>query len=231
MSCTLSTPRRPPGRAKDTPTVLKGWAVWYKGEEPLGPVQPPDEADEMVRAEAAIYEALGKHHRILDYLGLKVAVLKGAGPKPCAWALRLERAPGGINLRNYLYAHPASPPGPRNQLALAWQFAEGLAYVHARGVAWVDVSTRNVLLFGEWHLKICEFGLSMRYEDHPRRLWAAELRYKPPGPTPRPICATTSKSTSSIARSTPSAPPFMSLPSGGCRTAPSTTCRGRRSSR
>lgn len=73
----------------------------------------------MVRREAAIYEALGKHNRILYYVGLEVAVLKGAGPEPRAWALRLERARPGQNLCAYLYDHPTNPPCERTRLALA----------------------------------------------------------------------------------------------------------------
>jgi len=43
-----------PGYVKDMPMVFKGWTVWYNGGEPLGPVRPPDEADAMVRKEAAV---------------------------------------------------------------------------------------------------------------------------------------------------------------------------------
>lgn len=183
-----------PGNAKDTPTVLKGWAVWYKGEEPLGPVRSPEEADEMVRSEAAIYEILGKHDRILDCLGLEIAVLKDAGPDPMAWALRLERAPVG-GLRKYLYDHPTSPPDERTRLGLARQFAEGLAYMHSRGVVWNDISARNALLFDGWRLKLCDFGTALPYnkdqndddddddeEEEDDGWWGAEARYVAPGP-------------------------------------------------
>ncbi|KAJ0161067.1 hypothetical protein CTA2_6834, partial [Colletotrichum tanaceti] len=158
-----------PGRAQDTSTVLKGWAVWYKGSEPLGPVRPAEEADAMVRREAAIYDALGKHDRILHCVGLEVAVLGAADPGPKAWALRLERAPGG-SLRQYLYDNPSPPlppPAERIRLWLATQFAQGLAHVHSRNVVWSD---------------LCDFGTSALFEDYDHDWWGAESRYTPPGP-------------------------------------------------
>ncbi|KAK6222501.1 serine/threonine protein kinase [Colletotrichum tabaci] len=170
-----------PGHARDTSTVLKGWAVWYKGSEPLGPVRPAEEADAMVRREAAIYDALGKYDRILDCVSLEVAVLEGAGPEPKAWALRLERAPGG-SLRQYLYDNPSPPPAERIRLSLATQFAQGLSHVHSRNVVWSNVSTRNALLFDGWHLKLCDFGTSSLFEDYDHDWWGAESRYTPPGP-------------------------------------------------
>ncbi len=170
-----------PGRAKDTSTVLKGWAVWYNGKEPVGPVKPPDQADATVRREAAIYEALGKRDRILNYIGLEVAVLESAGPIPKAWALHLERAPGS-SLREYLYDHPTNPPSQRIRLELASQFAEGLTHVHSRGIVWSDVSTRNALMLDGWCLKLRDFGTSSRYEDYDHEWWGAESRYTAPGP-------------------------------------------------
>ncbi|EJT71453.1 serine/threonine protein kinase [Gaeumannomyces tritici R3-111a-1] len=131
------------GRANETATVLKGWAVWYRGEEPLGPLRPPDIADWIVRREAAIYEQVGRHDLIVNYLGLEVAVLRGAGPEPKAWAIRLERAPGKA-LRSYLRG-PA--PSERARLDLCLQFARAVAHVHSRGVVWGDLSTRNALVF------------------------------------------------------------------------------------
>ncbi|KAH8755428.1 hypothetical protein F5883DRAFT_650057 [Diaporthe sp. PMI_573] len=104
------------------------WALWYGGREPLGPLKPPDKADKMVRREAAIYGALGKHDRILNYIGVE-----------------------------YLYNNPMNPPCEQTRLELALQFAVGLAYMHSRGVVWSDVSTRDALMFDGWRLKLCDF--------------------------------------------------------------------------
>ncbi|OJD15765.1 hypothetical protein AJ78_04022 [Emergomyces pasteurianus Ep9510] len=68
--------------------------VWYKALEALGPGKIAEESDETAREEAEIYEALGKHYRILNFLALEVAdIYEGMEPK--AWASRFERAPHG----------------------------------------------------------------------------------------------------------------------------------------
>ncbi|QGI64273.1 hypothetical protein CEK26_008227 [Fusarium fujikuroi] len=38
---------------------------------------------------------------------------------------------------------------------------EALKYVHDRGVIWGDVSPRNVLIFDDLHVKLCDFAGSI----------------------------------------------------------------------
>lgn len=196
------------GHASETATVLKGWAVWYRGEEPLGPIRPPDIADWIVRREAAIYEQIGRHDLIVGYLGVEKAVLRDPSTEPKAWAIRLERAPGK-SLRSYLRC-PA--PSMRERLDLCLQFARGVAHIHSRNVVWGDISTRNALVYscpipppqprnnsssssssspqpiqwpplGPWRIKLCDFGAAARFEHYDRDYWGAEVRYTPPGPS------------------------------------------------
>jgi serine/threonine protein kinase len=117
------------GWAKDSLSVLKGGTVWYEGWEALGLGKGVEESDERARKEAGIYEVLGQHDRILNYLGLEAAVIGGAGTVPKAWAVRLERAPYG-SLRDYILNNAANPPRERNRLELVVQFAKGVAHMH-----------------------------------------------------------------------------------------------------
>ncbi|KAL4936773.1 kinase-like domain-containing protein [Aspergillus oleicola] len=167
------------GHARGSLSVLKGGTVWYEGREALGPGKSVDESDERARKEAIIYETLGKHDRILDYLGLEVASMsEGAVPK--AWALRLERAPYG-SLRDYIVNNKAHLPNDRTRLELAVQFAEGVAHMHRRGVVWGDLSTRNALLFDEWRIKLGDFADSDLAGKYPNDWYGCEIRYCPPG--------------------------------------------------
>jgi serine/threonine protein kinase len=169
------------GYARDSPSVLKGGSVWYEGREALGPGKDVDETDERARKEAVIYELLGSHERILGYLGLEEAVLNetGAGARPRAWAVRLERAPFGSLRENIM---SAEPPALRTRLSLAAQFAEGVAHIHRAGIVWGDLSTRNALLFDkdEWRIKLCDFADSDLMTNYPTDWYGCEVRYCPP---------------------------------------------------
>ncbi|KAH6617979.1 hypothetical protein B0J18DRAFT_492926 [Chaetomium sp. MPI-SDFR-AT-0129] len=187
--------------AKDSPTVLKGGTVWYEGREALGPNKPADETDTVLRKEAAMYTALGPHPRILRFVALEEAVLPGGGiddpssvgegegevRKKKAWALRLERAP------------PAPAPDVLTRLALAAQFAEGVAHIHACGIIWGDLSTRNALWFDgsddggsgrdrggivtNGPLKLCDFADSEFFADYSTEWYDCGSRYCRPGST------------------------------------------------
>ena len=174
------------GRARDSPSVLKGGSVWYEGREALGPGKDAVETDERVRKEAAIYEALGKHERILGYLGVEAAMLGSAEGKLSAWAVRLERAPFG-SLRDSIPSVACPPPTMPTRLALAAQFAEGVAHLHRPGIVWGDLSTRNTLLFDKWRIKLCDFADSDTLANYPSDWSGCEVRYCPPG-LDRPHC-------------------------------------------
>ncbi|OBR14876.1 Cyclin-dependent kinase 4 [Colletotrichum higginsianum IMI 349063] len=45
--------------------------------------------------------------------------------------------------------------------------AKCVAYVHSRGVVWGDLSTRNVLVFDDDSLKICDFASSALENVYP----------------------------------------------------------------
>ena len=50
------------GKAKDSPSVLKGGTVWYEGRKVLGLGKDAEESDERARKEARIYGVLGFLH-------------------------------------------------------------------------------------------------------------------------------------------------------------------------
>lgn len=177
------------GFAKDSLSVLKGGTVWYEGREALGPGKSAEESDENARKEAHIYETLGKHDRILQFLGLEIHTNVGestAAPK--AWAVRLERAPYG-SLRDFIVSNCTNPPNEQTRLQMAIQFAEGVAHIPQRGIIWDDLSTRNALLFDEWRIKLCDFAFSDFADRYPHDWYGREVRYCPPGSN-RPHCHT-----------------------------------------
>lgn len=162
-------PDSPTDFAADSPTVLKGGTVWYQGREALGPNKPFDESDTVLRKEAAMYAALGPHERILRFVALEEAVL-----------------PSGLRQ----LPEPKPAPGVSTRLALAAQFAEGVAHVHACGIIWGDLSTRNALWFDdgvdsetgtEGLLKLCDFADSEFFADYSTEWYDCESRYCRPG--------------------------------------------------
>lgn len=167
------------GRARDSVSVLKGGTVWYRGREALGPGQSAEESDERARKEAEIYEALGKHDRILNFIALEVADVD-EGMEPKAWALRLERAPHGP-LRDCIVSSQANPPNVQTRLEMAIQFAEGVAHMHRHRVIWGDLSTRNALLFDNCYVKLGDFADSDVVDKYPNDWYGCEVRYCPPG--------------------------------------------------
>ncbi|RBQ66029.1 hypothetical protein FVER14953_03057 [Fusarium verticillioides] len=109
-----------------------------------------EDTSNLFKREAAIYEALGSHPCILKCIGVE---LMPDGEE--AWALRLERAPHG-NLREYIGKNES--PTMTRRLQVAIDFTEALQYIHDRGVIWGDVSPRNVLVFDDLHIKLCDFA-------------------------------------------------------------------------
>ncbi|KAJ4135278.1 hypothetical protein NW768_004900 [Fusarium equiseti] len=116
-----------------------------------------EDNDEAFKREAAIYDALGSHEHILKSFGLAYPPAKqdeklessNQGERH-AWALKLERAPHG-NLRERIIKGDAPPMTQRLKLA-------------------GDISTRNVLLFDDLHVKLSDFaGSSLKDSESPER--------------------------------------------------------------
>lgn len=72
--------------------------------------------------------------------------------------LAMEFCAGG-DLYDYVTAKPGRRLPEREALAMFSQIAQGLAFLHAHGVAHRDLSLENVLL-SDGNVKICDFGLS-----------------------------------------------------------------------
>lgn len=108
----------------DDGTVLK--YPWIKGEE-----------ERQFRAEAAMYEALGEHPRIIKCYGLT------------EYGLKLER---GWPLLNSL-----DTADPRTKLHWAIQTAEAAAYIHSKAVLHCDLHPNNLLLDADNNIKLCDF--------------------------------------------------------------------------
>src|SRR3954447_17807025 len=54
----------------------------------------------------------------------------------------------------------SGPPQPSFALRLAREIAEGLAHAHAQGLLHRDLKTENVIITGDGHAKILDFGLA-----------------------------------------------------------------------
>ncbi|KAJ7440660.1 kinase-like domain-containing protein [Mycena galericulata] len=97
------------------------------------------------RSEHEAYVRLGPHPRILRYHG---------------WdrrGLLFDSHPAGDILR-YLLQNRDSPPPLSVRLQWACDVAEGLAFVHSRGLVWVDVALNNVLLSTDHRAIISDFA-------------------------------------------------------------------------
>ncbi|KAK0621978.1 kinase-like domain-containing protein [Bombardia bombarda] len=103
--------------------------------------------------EAAVYKRLGDHPRITKYYGVGEIT-------PNIKAIILERSSIGCPREHTQFRQDDPPPLMAVRPRMAQDFAEGVAHMHACGVIWCDISTRNALLFTEddWRLKLCDFG-------------------------------------------------------------------------
>ncbi|KAJ6487846.1 kinase-like domain-containing protein [Mycena sanguinolenta] len=116
------------------------------------PQPPPGSSPEVVaranlfyRTEHEVYHRLNGHSRILRYHG---------------WdrrGLLFDNHPAG-DLLLYLLKNKDSPPSLFVRLQWACDIAEALAFVHSKGVIWVDVSLNNVLLSDDQRAIICDFA-------------------------------------------------------------------------
>ncbi|KAI7772957.1 NADPH-ferrihemoprotein reductase [Diaporthe eres] len=153
--------------------ALKAAGFWLDGEM-YDHAAFAEDTSNMLKREAAVYEALGSHPRILECMGVE---LMPDGEE--AWALRLERAPHG-NLREYIGKN--EPPTMARRVQVAINFAETLQHIHDRGVIWGDLSARNVLVFDDLHIKLCDFAGSSLKDIFPELDFEYEPRYWAPGP-------------------------------------------------
>ncbi|KAI0543267.1 kinase-like domain-containing protein [Xylaria digitata] len=154
-------------------SVLKAAGFWLDGEMYDHAAFAEDTSNRFKR-EATLYQALGSHPFILTSMGVE---LMPDGEE--AWALRLERAPHG-NLRDYIEKN--NPPAIASRIRVAVDLAETMQYIHDRGIIWGDVSARNILVFDDLHIKLCDFAGSSLQGIYPELLFLYELRYCVPGP-------------------------------------------------
>jgi serine/threonine protein kinase len=89
--------------------------------------------DLFYKTEHEAHVRVGDHPRVVRYYG---------------WdnrGLLFEKHKGG-DLLTHLLTHRDPPPSLAFRLQLARDIAEGIAFLHSKGVIWVDVSMTNVLL-------------------------------------------------------------------------------------
>lgn len=166
---------------KSEPHVaIKAIGFWLDGEM-YDHAAFAEDNDEAFKREATIYDALGHHEHILKSFGLAYLPAKqdeksdpSVQGERQAWAIKLERAPHG-NLRDRIMKGDAPPMAQR--LKLSVDVAGTLQYIHSRGVIWGDISTRNILLFDNLHVKLSDFAGSSLKGVHEDLLFTCEPRY------------------------------------------------------
>ncbi|KAF4943937.1 hypothetical protein FGADI_13018 [Fusarium gaditjirri] len=148
-------------------SALKAAGFWLDGEMYDLAAFAEDTSD-LFKCEAALYEVLVPHPCIPKCIGVE---LMPDGEE--AWASRLERAPH-VNLREHIGKN--EPPTMARRLQVTVDFTEALQYVHDRGVIWGDASPRNVLVFDDLHIKLCDFAGSILKDRFPELLFTREPR-------------------------------------------------------
>jgi serine/threonine protein kinase len=73
--------------------------------------------------------------------------------------LLLEWMEGG-SLYDALGNHADRPVLPRVRLSIARNVADGLEYLHSRGIVHRDIKSLNILLTSDMRAKLCDFGLA-----------------------------------------------------------------------
>ncbi|CAG8970826.1 hypothetical protein HYALB_00001614 [Hymenoscyphus albidus] len=99
------------------------------------------------------------------------------------------------DLRSYLKEHGRLPEGQAQDTA--WQILQGLQFMYQNKFAHRDLKPANILIksktLDEWHVKICDLGLSKRIEG----ATASTVRGTP-GFTPPEIFLGVSKDSSTV---------------------------------
>lgn len=151
--------------------VVKAEHIWIDGE-PYDRAPSADNTSYHLSREASVYLALGSHVRITPYVGLDY------NTQGEAIALKTERAANG-NLRLFIQETRPAPP-MRQRLEMAVQFAQGVTYLHSKGVIWGDLSTRNALVFDGQNIRLCDFASSALEGVYPELGdYTYEPRYRP----------------------------------------------------
>jgi len=72
----------------------------------------------------------------------------------------------GHSLASLIYEYPATLPGRR--LSIIRQVAQGLAFLHGKGLIHRDICPKNVLVDGPGNAKLIDFGVAVSLEDRLR---------------------------------------------------------------
>eukprot|EP00929_Paragymnodinium_shiwhaense_P112823 TRINITY_DN81095_c0_g1_i1.p1 TRINITY_DN81095_c0_g1~~TRINITY_DN81095_c0_g1_i1.p1 ORF type:complete len:1040 (+),score=179.24 TRINITY_DN81095_c0_g1_i1:63-3122(+) len=109
---------------------------------------------EMLMKEISHLQKL-RHPRLVSFLGY-------CNHQPHLLLL-MEYMPGG-SLYSLLFGPRPKKLGFLAKAKMAGQIAEGLTYLHARGIVHRDLKTMNVVLDDDLSCKICDFGLTITLE-------------------------------------------------------------------
>lgn len=81
-----------------------------------------------------------------------------------------------------MYIESNNPPTMARRIRVAIDLAETMQYIHDRGVIWGDVSARNILVFDDLCIKLCDFAGSSLPGRYPELVFSYEPRYWVLGP-------------------------------------------------
>ncbi|KAI9146117.1 kinase-like domain-containing protein, partial [Paraphysoderma sedebokerense] len=114
-----------------------------------------------------------RHERILLFMGLSLSPAGDSsedqgtdGPPLVVPGLVTQLCDNGSL---YSLIHTAKPPMIQNSLCVvnwAYQIAEGLEYLHSRGVLHLDLKSKNILLDKDYNIKLADFGIAKMKSDN-----------------------------------------------------------------
>ncbi len=134
--------------ANDEKIVFKGYEAW-DGDR-LVALREENGCEKLSAKEDHVYQLLGEHPHILGCYGL-VEV------HPSVHSLQLERALHG-KVREFIRNNKTTPVSEEGRLNLALGVLSGTAHVHSKNIIHCDISCRNLLLFPDLSVKVCDFG-------------------------------------------------------------------------
>ncbi|GAP92672.1 putative TKL protein kinase [Rosellinia necatrix] len=134
----------------DKKTALKGYQVWEGG---VLRAMCEHNSEKVLAREALVYKHLGEHPHILRCFGLEEV-------HPGVHSLRVEYAPLG-EVRSFIENRGDAPLGEHVRLRMALDVALGMSHVHRMGVQHCDMTCRNLFIFGDYRVKIGDFGGSL----------------------------------------------------------------------
>lgn len=79
------------------------------------------------------------------------------------------------SLRTYYQSKLPSLPETTTRIRWCHQVAEGIAYIHSKGIVHNDIGARNILLSSSMDIKICDFGFATKVGE--KVLCVPETRY------------------------------------------------------